>query len=225
MPQTFYDKDAQHYEERHGNATTRHLRRQEQRLLLRFARGDVLDVGCGTGYHLHLLERKKGVRSLTGVDSSKEMVKIARKHASMKIVRHDAADMPFGSRCFDTIVCFNTMNFLGLPAFSEMRRVLRKGGTLIVSVASVHDNKGRSHKNIRINRKRLVMHLYEKHEFVSLLEAHGFRLVEFHSLFHLQQPYWNWFRSFTPWERLKLFAETFIQRDGGHIYLAVFRKN
>eukprot|EP00116_Pleurobrachia_bachei_P016072 sb/3476334/ len=44
--------------------------------------GTVLDVGCGGGYLAESLARE-GDLSVTGVDPSKEMIRIARAHAAL----------------------------------------------------------------------------------------------------------------------------------------------
>ncbi len=222
----FYSKDARCYEARHDNATTRHIRGAEEALIRRHARGNALDIGCGTGYNLQLLEKNTNVASITGIDSSAEMAKIAKTNTNAKIICADCHALPFRDNEFDTIICFNTLNFLQEKAIVEMARMLKPGGTAIVSAGSIYDNDGKRHKNVRINNKRLRMKLFDKKEFVSLFEKNNFKLAEFHSLFHLQKPYWNWFRNFSLTERAKLFAENFVhyRKESGRVYFGVFRK-
>lgn len=220
----FYNADAREYENRHDNATTLYIRKNEQKLVKRFAKGRVLDVGCGTGLHLKFAEKNCSSTVLKGIDSSVEMLKIAEKNTKAELTLCNAEKLPFDDECFDTILCFNVMNFLDKGAVKEINRVAKHNGVLICSAASVYDNDGKKTKNVRINNQRLRMHLFEKKEFVELFE--NFRLVEFHALFHLQRPYWNWFRNFTFLEKIKLFAEKFIhaKKEKGCIYMGVFRK-
>jgi cytosine/adenosine deaminase-related metal-dependent hydrolase/ubiquinone/menaquinone biosynthesis C-methylase UbiE len=66
---------------------------------------DVLDVGCGTGRWLQRL-LPFGPRSLTGVDSSPEMVGCAKKklRASATVMVGEAESMPLGNSSADLIV-------------------------------------------------------------------------------------------------------------------------
>lgn len=68
-----------------------------------------------------------------------EMLKIARQRAAkleqtVHLREADAHDLPFGDERFDTVVC--TYSLCNIPdpalAVSEMRRVLRRGGSLIL---------------------------------------------------------------------------------------------
>ncbi|WP_150236909.1 class I SAM-dependent methyltransferase [Nocardiopsis quinghaiensis] len=100
------------------------------------ARGRVLDVAVGTGHNLPYYP--EGVE-VTGVDLSPGMLERARTRAARLAVRADlregdAQDLPFGDGEFDTVVC--ALALCTIPdqyrALSEMRRVLRPGGLLLL---------------------------------------------------------------------------------------------
>ncbi|MBE6934522.1 MAG: class I SAM-dependent methyltransferase [Ruminococcaceae bacterium] len=95
---------------------------------------DVLDVACGTGVLFpDYLQRSVG--SLTGVDISPEMAKIAQaKFPQVKVFCADVEETDFG-RKFDCIVIYNAF-----PHFPEPRRLiaglsdmLKVGGILTVA--------------------------------------------------------------------------------------------
>lgn len=101
------------------------------------ASGDTLEVAIGTGLNLPLYP--KGVR-LTGVDFSESMLRGAKQRArdvgcAVDLRRADAADLPFTDDSFDTVVC--TFSLCAIPddrgAVSEMKRVLRPGGRLLLA--------------------------------------------------------------------------------------------
>lgn len=100
------------------------------------AAGDVLEVAIGTGLNL---QHYPSETRLTGLDLSREMLDIARQRAAemgrtIALRAGDAHALPFPDGSFDTAVC--TYSLCNIPdpqlALSEMRRVLRSGGRLIL---------------------------------------------------------------------------------------------
>jgi ubiquinone/menaquinone biosynthesis C-methylase UbiE len=98
--------------------------------------GDTLEVAIGTG--LNLPHYPEGVR-LTGLDLSPEMLALAagsaaRSGREVDLQEGDAQELPFADGCFDTVVC--TYALCNVPdevrVISEMRRVLKPGGRLIL---------------------------------------------------------------------------------------------
>lgn len=101
------------------------------------ATGDTLEVGIGTGLNLPLYPAE--VR-LTGIDQSPAMLKIAedrvrRLARTAELHEADAQAPPFPDTSFDTVVC--TLSLCAIPdhrrAVSEMNRVLRPGGLLLLA--------------------------------------------------------------------------------------------
>ena len=100
------------------------------------AQGDVLEVAIGTGLNLpHYDEHLH----LTGIDLSPEMLDVARQRAAdlgrqVDLQEGDAHQLSFGDSTFDTVVC--TLSLCNIPdtelALSEMHRVLRPGGRLVL---------------------------------------------------------------------------------------------
>jgi demethylmenaquinone methyltransferase/2-methoxy-6-polyprenyl-1,4-benzoquinol methylase len=101
----------------------------------------ILDVATGTGdlaiMSWQILQPKK----ITGIDISEGMLELGRKklvnlHLSEKIelLKGDSEQLPFADNSFDAIsVAFGVRNFQHLQkGLSEMLRVLRPGGKLVV---------------------------------------------------------------------------------------------
>ena len=100
------------------------------------ARGEVIDIGVGTGRNLE--HYPKGIR-LTGIDISAPMLDIARHRASrlgreVDLREGDAQALEFANANFDTVVF--TLSLCSIPddgkAISEANRVLRPGGRLLL---------------------------------------------------------------------------------------------
>ena len=97
------------------------------------AEGDVLEIAIGSGRNLPVYP--KGT-SLTGVEFSAEMLKLATRRAAelgtdVDLRLGDAQGLEFADERFDTVVC--TLALCTIPdpgsAVSEAYRVLRPGGT------------------------------------------------------------------------------------------------
>jgi ubiquinone/menaquinone biosynthesis C-methylase UbiE len=101
----------------------------------------LLDVGFGTGNTLAALYRSYGdMVELYGIEPSKDMAKEARRRLPGKNIHLQIAkaeDLPFGAGYFDYVLCSLVMHHLPFEtkqkALQEIRRVLKPGGSLILS--------------------------------------------------------------------------------------------
>ncbi|MBN1272707.1 MAG: methyltransferase domain-containing protein [Candidatus Aminicenantes bacterium] len=99
----------------------------------------VLDAGCGTGRlapHIRRMVGKHG--RIIAADFSGEMIKLAENNFTFKnlcFVQSDAQWLPFVSAFFDVIICFALFPHIQDKklALSEFRRVLKKGGILVIA--------------------------------------------------------------------------------------------
>jgi len=105
---------------------------------------DVLDVGCGTGVLTREIVKHVGeAGSVTGIDLSESMLGVARNNCpGAKFKQGNVAELAFDDEGFDVVVSSFMLMFVPDPekAISEMRRVLRPGGRLVVSVWQGLDN-------------------------------------------------------------------------------------
>jgi ubiquinone/menaquinone biosynthesis C-methylase UbiE len=112
----------------------------EQRLLIELL-GPVtdrasLDVGCGDGA-LETELAQRGAR-ITGLDVSPVMISAARRRAesepTMQFVEGRAEALPFQDNAFDRVLSVTTLCFVqdAQRAVSEMARVLKPGGRLVI---------------------------------------------------------------------------------------------
>ena len=114
--------------------------RRWQRLVLpRIVGTDVLEVGCGIG--TLLADMVEAGYTCAAVERSPQMIAATRAELRRRgfsdlqdIVRHGSVQrLPFGDASFDTVVStFPTEYIYDRAALSEIARVLRPGGRLVV---------------------------------------------------------------------------------------------
>lgn len=131
-----YDALAADYDRRWRKYIERTARRTADGLALR--PGDrVLDVGCGTGALLQHLGRTHAGVQLTGVDLSVRMLAVARARlgASARLVRGNAAALPFQAGRFDVVASVSALHYWLEPeaALLELRRVLKADGRMVIT--------------------------------------------------------------------------------------------
>jgi SAM-dependent methyltransferase len=110
-------------------------------LAFKQARGkDVLEVACGGGMGLGLLA---GVaNSVVGGDIEEGNCRVAQEtyegRPRIEVKQLDAHCIPFPDRSFDLLLLFEALYYLPEPDvfFREARRVLRPGGTLLISTVN-----------------------------------------------------------------------------------------
>ncbi len=95
----------------------------------------VLDLGCGNG-RISRLALERGAAATIGVDVSEGMLEAAAASLpSARWVQADARALPFEVATFDAVVCALMMGHVNdlEAALAEIARVLRPGGTLVLS--------------------------------------------------------------------------------------------
>jgi len=100
----------------------------------------VLEVGCGTGVFLPLLAESVGeTGEVVGVDRAVPFVEQARERTrhlpKVRVDQGDAYALPYPTQSFDAAHCERVLIHLNDPsaALSEMRRVVRPGGRIVVA--------------------------------------------------------------------------------------------
>lgn len=99
----------------------------------------VLDIGCGPGFLCAELLQEVGFKgSIVGVDSSTAMLNLAESrcdgHDNVEFRQADATALPVDDSSFDAAVCVQVLEYVAdvKAALSEMYRVLRPGGRVVV---------------------------------------------------------------------------------------------
>lgn len=179
----FYDRTASGYD-RWLAYYDRWMKAGERRhRLLALARGQTLEVGIGTG--LSLAHYPSGV-TLTAVELSPAMLDVARRRAhglgiEVEFRVGDAAALDLADGQFDTVVATHFLSVAAdvQGALSEIRRVLKPGGHLLVL-----DHGQSSSPPIRLIQKALdpIVTRYAGwhvgRDLVGLLTSNGFLIDE-----------------------------------------------
>lgn len=111
--------------------------RKQREKVVPLARGQVLEVGIGTGHNLSHYDAAK-IEKIWGLDSATDMHRKARKRLAgskldVELIPLSAETIPGEDARFDTVVLTYTLCSIPDPvaALREMKRVLKPGGTLI----------------------------------------------------------------------------------------------
>jgi demethylmenaquinone methyltransferase/2-methoxy-6-polyprenyl-1,4-benzoquinol methylase len=128
-------------------------RRETARLCLAGQPMQVLDLGCGSGDLTLELARLSPITEITALDFSQAMLNQAGcklngtdMASRIRLVRANAAALPFADEVFEAVVssfALRNMTYHNAQAgrhLSEMARVLRKGGRLVVVETSQPGN-------------------------------------------------------------------------------------
>lgn len=158
----------------------------------------LLDLGCGTGEGTSRIYAEG--MTVIAADLSTEMVRTAvRRFSVLQGCVADAVNLPFESERFDIVQSLGVLEYIGPyeRAVRELRRVLKPGGTLVISVPNRHSLFRRLHRlerfmtaplrRLRAGRQggtEWAVGFRHKQwgpaEAVSLLQASGFNVVDVH---------------------------------------------
>ena len=129
----------QYWNEDKAREQTREMIAQRRAMLdaLDLKRGErVLDVGSGNGVLARdMLEITGASGHVCGVDSSRAMIALARRICpDGRFIEGDAIDLPVEDLSFDVVTASQLLCFIPDvdKALSEMFRVLKRGGRLVI---------------------------------------------------------------------------------------------
>lgn len=101
----------------------------------------VIDIGCGDGRNI--LSIVDITINITGIDIDPKAVKDTKKNLTeypdIRIILGDVTRLPFNDKIFDTVIFSMTLvnlNNQKEKALSEMKRILKDNGQMIISVYS-----------------------------------------------------------------------------------------
>jgi SAM-dependent methyltransferase len=132
----------------------------------------LLDAGCGTGANLMLLQR---YGTPFGLELQWRGLRFARERGLPRLTQGSVTALPYASSSMDVVASFDVLYCLPdaseTAAISEMNRVLKPGGGLIVNVAAMKMLTG-DHSVLGGEVRR-----YSRHELRHKLERAGFRVA------------------------------------------------
>ncbi len=93
----------------------------------------ILDVGCGTGTNLDELGRFGNVE---GVEAEDAAVEYCRGHGGWSVTQASGDELPFETASFDLVTLLDVIEHVPDDAtiLAEARRVLRPGGSVLITV-------------------------------------------------------------------------------------------
>lgn len=160
-------------------------------LAARWKSGRLLNIGCAHGPDFLPFKDKF---DLWGLDSSPAMISLASHHSekskfSASLMVADAVSLPFQDRSFDWIISVAAHHHIldkqgRLQAFRELRRVIKPGGEVFLTVWNrwQKDFIGKGEQVIvpwKIKDQQLMRHyyLFTYQEIAKLLKTAGFTVI------------------------------------------------
>lgn len=149
----------------------------------------VLDVGCGTGFHVARF-RQRGY-DVVGVEPGEELRRRARaNNPGVTIDDGDMENLAFEDASFDGLLAIEVIRHVPHPeqAVAEAARVLRPGGIAVITAAPKWSLNGYSLINQVTSRVSIPTFTKQKQHFLSpgeakrLFESVGFSSVEIHGV-------------------------------------------
>ena len=125
-------------------------------------RPHILDVGCGTGANLLMLSQ---FGDAEGVDISEDALAFCRERGLANVKLGAAEKLPYDDGTFDLVTALDVVEHLDddLGGLSEMRRVLRPGGRVLLFVPTfmflwgVQDDVSNHRRRYRLPELRRVL--------------------------------------------------------------------
>jgi SAM-dependent methyltransferase len=95
----------------------------------------LLDVGCGPGIFLHLLDRESRIKGI-GVEITESKIRYAKETLNVQAIKGDVSCLSFGDQSFDMVTALEVIEHLPYEtyekALEEIQRVAKKW--IIISV-------------------------------------------------------------------------------------------
>lgn len=113
-----------------------------------YLRGQVLELGCGTGNVQCALARDASAPFAVGLDRSWQMLQHTQRKAEhagvqVRLLRGNAQTLPFPAASFDTLLATFPSEYIVAPeTLAEARRVLRPGGQFVILPGAQLDSTG-----------------------------------------------------------------------------------
>lgn len=125
-------------------------------------RARILDVGCGTGANLIMLSKHGDAE---GVDVSEDALAFCRERGLDKVRLGAGEELPYEDGTFDLVTAFDVVEHMDddLAGLSEMHRVLRPGGRVLLFVPTfmflwgLQDDVSHHRRRYRLSQLRRVL--------------------------------------------------------------------
>ena len=153
MIRAYFNQKAASWDGTSSERDTTKLERMAKRLDIKPG-STVLDVGTGTGAFIPFLlsEIGKGGR-IVALDFAEKMLRRARAkgfNGNIDYLCADVTNIPLGNEIFDIIVCYSSFPHFQdkARALAEMKRVIKRGGRLLICHTSSRASINEIHRQI-----------------------------------------------------------------------------
>lgn len=101
-----------------------------------------IDIGCGSGRHMALLE-ESGIDTACGSDYSLNALNICREAGFQNVINCDNKNLPFKDEIFDIAVAWGSLHYSSKEEMrlmlSEVKRIIKSGGSLFATLRRDND--------------------------------------------------------------------------------------
>ncbi len=142
-----------------------------------------VDLGCGGGRNAGELMNKYPHSKVTAIDYSEVSVEKAREYnkdmissGRCKVLQGDVSKLALDSDSFELATAFETVYFWGdlEKCFSEVRRVLKNGGTFLIC----NESDGADETSLKFEKIIDGMKCYTAEQLTAVLKSVGFASVK-----------------------------------------------
>lgn len=146
----------------------------------------ILDVGCAIGdYPKYLTEKCNNQFDVIGIDSSKNMIEVAKKNApEANFEVMDIRQLEFEEETFDAIICFATLIHVNdndcIKILDRFDKILRKDGLIAINVMEWLKDEKEIFEDEPFNPKyKTYFNRYKKEFFTEYFNNKSYTILEF----------------------------------------------
>lgn len=146
----------------------------------------ILDVGCAIGdYPKYLTEKCNNQFDVIGIDSSKNMIEVAKKNApKANFEVMDIRQLEFEEETFDAIICFATLIHVNdndcIKILDRFDKILRKDGLIAINVMEWLKDEKEIFEDEPFNPKyKTYFNRYKKEFFIEYFKNKNYTILEF----------------------------------------------
>lgn len=135
----------------------------------------ILDAGCGTGGMISLIKKNYPRQNLFGIDISEMALAYSKQGGFKNLAQASVERLPFKDGAMDVIVSLDVLYHSNVyddkDCISEMYRVLKSGGYVILNLPAFEFLRGAHDEVVQTKRR------YDRKELIKKAEQAGFKVL------------------------------------------------
>jgi len=133
LPREYWDEqNAKEYSKSSAIEKTQKKMTKRCVQLLGGKKGKTLDIGCGSGFSLDVLDKKD--YNPIGMDISEAMLEIAQSRGHKRLIEGNFKNIPFKDSSFDVVISISTLQWIKATNLNEIRKEYEKAAKEIFRV-------------------------------------------------------------------------------------------